>query len=421
MGTIPILERYYRKDGFYRVFDDLPVLWVDHYDNVTPSLLEASYPTILAKAEEYNFAKLTKQWWVDFINSFRDPPRWTLLNSQIPDNFNSNEKHSRNMDDKFSWMNTTGVELTHIQGNAKTCTDVIYTGSSIDPFKTDNEDANMMYTNIQQGWKSLAYLGRTSPVLNHTTCIVFFKIDSDQSGRELHPVWGRLPATVLVMSAFSKADVFLYMDSDALLAFPNKTPTDMYDILAFDGYGKNSTLQQLTPGLIVNKPLTGWLCSQCQNFGLGHGCFNTGVLLWHRSKAEVVLRAWWESRNLDESRNIHDPKSSTYFHGWSGDEAHRVGDKMGEQNRLMYVYAIDSDVRATVWPVPQQKSDEFNSESCPNTVAETHTPCLQNDFASHVNWNPSTPSCFVNHYADDKNKIVDYAKAIMEHEYHIRG
>ncbi|KAL7459547.1 hypothetical protein ACHAWC_011342 [Mediolabrus comicus] len=75
MGTIPILERYYRKDGFYRVFDDLPVLWVDHYDNVTPSLLEASYPTILAKAEEYNFAKLTNQWWVDFINSFRDIPQ----------------------------------------------------------------------------------------------------------------------------------------------------------------------------------------------------------------------------------------------------------------------------------------------------------------------------------------------------------
>jgi len=71
MGTIPVLETYYRKDGFYRVFDDLPVLWVDHYDNVTPSLLEASYPKILAKAKEYNFAKLTNQWWVDFISSFR--------------------------------------------------------------------------------------------------------------------------------------------------------------------------------------------------------------------------------------------------------------------------------------------------------------------------------------------------------------
>jgi len=71
MGSIPVLETYYRKDGFYRVFDDLPVLWVDHFDNVTPALLESSYPKILARAEEYNFAKLTKHWWVDYINSFR--------------------------------------------------------------------------------------------------------------------------------------------------------------------------------------------------------------------------------------------------------------------------------------------------------------------------------------------------------------
>jgi len=71
MGSIPVLETYYREDGFYHVFDDLPVLWVDHFDNVTPFLLESSYPKILARAEEYNFAKLTKQWWVNYINSFR--------------------------------------------------------------------------------------------------------------------------------------------------------------------------------------------------------------------------------------------------------------------------------------------------------------------------------------------------------------
>ena len=71
VGTIPVLETYYRKDGFYRAFDDLPVLWVNHFDNVTPSLLETSYPRILARAKECNFAKLTNQWWVDFINSYR--------------------------------------------------------------------------------------------------------------------------------------------------------------------------------------------------------------------------------------------------------------------------------------------------------------------------------------------------------------
>lgn len=52
LGCIPILETYYRRDGLYRTYDDLPVLWVDHYDNVTPSLLESEYPRILSKAKE---------------------------------------------------------------------------------------------------------------------------------------------------------------------------------------------------------------------------------------------------------------------------------------------------------------------------------------------------------------------------------
>ena len=72
LGCIPILETYYRRDGLYRTYDDLPVLWVDHYDNVTPSLLEREYPVILSKAKEYNFEKLTNQWWIDLINSHRN-------------------------------------------------------------------------------------------------------------------------------------------------------------------------------------------------------------------------------------------------------------------------------------------------------------------------------------------------------------
>lgn len=71
MGAIPVLETYYRRDGFYQAYDGLPVLWVDHYDNVTPSLLEKAYPIILAKAHEYKFEKLTIQWWIDLINSKR--------------------------------------------------------------------------------------------------------------------------------------------------------------------------------------------------------------------------------------------------------------------------------------------------------------------------------------------------------------
>ncbi len=71
LGCIPILETYYRRDGLYRTYNDLPVLWVDHYDNVTPSLLESEYPRILSKAKEYQFEKLTTQWWIDLINSHR--------------------------------------------------------------------------------------------------------------------------------------------------------------------------------------------------------------------------------------------------------------------------------------------------------------------------------------------------------------
>lgn len=74
LGTIPVLERYYRKDGFHRTFDFLPVLWVDHFDNVTPALLTAEYPRIVSRAREYRFEKLTNWWWVDLINSYRERP-----------------------------------------------------------------------------------------------------------------------------------------------------------------------------------------------------------------------------------------------------------------------------------------------------------------------------------------------------------
>lgn len=72
MGAIPVLETFYRKDGFYRTYDDLPVLWVDHYDNVTPSLLEEAYPKILSRAQKYKFEKLTRQFWLDLVLSHLD-------------------------------------------------------------------------------------------------------------------------------------------------------------------------------------------------------------------------------------------------------------------------------------------------------------------------------------------------------------
>lgn len=75
MGTIPIMETYYRRDGWYRTYDKLPVLWVDHFDNVTPALLEDQYPRILLKARDYEFERLTQQYWIGLINRYRfDPP-----------------------------------------------------------------------------------------------------------------------------------------------------------------------------------------------------------------------------------------------------------------------------------------------------------------------------------------------------------
>ena len=75
LGTIPIMEKLYRRDGWYRTYDKLPVLWVDHFDNVTPALLEEQYPQILSRAREYEFERLTQQWWIDLISRYRfDPP-----------------------------------------------------------------------------------------------------------------------------------------------------------------------------------------------------------------------------------------------------------------------------------------------------------------------------------------------------------
>ena len=205
------------------------------------------------------------------------------------------------------------------------------------------------------------------------------------------------------------------MDSDAILASANYTPTSMYKALAYDGYGVNATFQTLDPSLIVNKPLTGWLCSQCEQFGLGHGCFNSGALLWRRSEgASLVLKAWWESRLHNKTQNFHQEKTG-YFHGWSMDNEYDYGaDKMSEQNRLMYIFHNNPDVHRMVWPVPRQISDETNSSSCPDEVDPRHTPCLQNDFEDQATWNSLGSSCFINHHTDAKDAVHKALDMILE-------
>jgi hypothetical protein len=74
LGTIPVLEHYNRLDGWYRTLDDLPVAWVDFYDNLTQSVLDREYSRITRNPERYKYEKLTMQWWIDFVNSFLPGP-----------------------------------------------------------------------------------------------------------------------------------------------------------------------------------------------------------------------------------------------------------------------------------------------------------------------------------------------------------
>lgn len=70
-NTIPIVERYYRPhDGWRRTLDGLPVLWVEDFRNLTPSLLRDEYQRIASRASNYQYEKLTWQWWADFALSF---------------------------------------------------------------------------------------------------------------------------------------------------------------------------------------------------------------------------------------------------------------------------------------------------------------------------------------------------------------
>jgi galactosyl transferase GMA12/MNN10 family len=315
----------------------------------------------------------------------------------------------------WSWMNTSGITLKYVQGDPNSCQDVIYTGHSVDPMTEGMNDY------VHAGWKGLSYAVKTFKMLNKT-CAVYFQIDDpflpNGESMPLHSVWGRVSATALVMRTFPKANFLLYLDSDALIAFPDQTPTTMYHALSYDGYGENATFRQLQPALIVNKPYTGWLCLQCGKFGLGHGCINSGALLWHRSKAaRIVVQAWWESRLSNNTHNLFAGQDG--FFGWGDVTAEkRRMNKMGEQNRLMYIYHTNQAVRDAVWPVPRQVSDSnstkyTNSTSCPNAV-EGHVPCLQFDFPREPIWNASNASCFNIHYTWGKEKLINQTAMMLQ-------
>ena len=58
-----------RDDGWFRTFDNLPVAWIDSFDNLTPEWLQEEYKRIIANPTRYNYEKLTKKYWADFIRS----------------------------------------------------------------------------------------------------------------------------------------------------------------------------------------------------------------------------------------------------------------------------------------------------------------------------------------------------------------
>jgi hypothetical protein len=69
LGSVPIIER---SPGWDSVLDDLPVLKVTDFSEVTPGLLARAWPSILAQGDRFDFGKLTKQWWVSRIHGLLD-------------------------------------------------------------------------------------------------------------------------------------------------------------------------------------------------------------------------------------------------------------------------------------------------------------------------------------------------------------
>lgn len=77
MGTFPVIEHLNRTDGWYRSLADLPVAWIDSYENLTPEFLEKEYERLIAKPHSYKYEKLTQQYWIESIKSALDEDQAT--------------------------------------------------------------------------------------------------------------------------------------------------------------------------------------------------------------------------------------------------------------------------------------------------------------------------------------------------------
>ena len=73
MGAIPVVERLSKTDGWFnRTLADLPIAWIDDYQDLTPDYLEKEYDRIVYQKPPtaYKFEKLTRQYWIDMANSY---------------------------------------------------------------------------------------------------------------------------------------------------------------------------------------------------------------------------------------------------------------------------------------------------------------------------------------------------------------
>lgn len=66
VGCIPVLHKCYLDD----LYSDLPVLFVDRWEEVTPEFLEQKYKEITSK--KYNIEKLFMEYWWKKIEKLRD-------------------------------------------------------------------------------------------------------------------------------------------------------------------------------------------------------------------------------------------------------------------------------------------------------------------------------------------------------------
>ena len=73
LGTIPVIETGNRmnEDGWLSyTLQDLPISFIEDYKDLTPAFLEAEYQRITSNPQQFNFKKLTRQYWIQMAKSF---------------------------------------------------------------------------------------------------------------------------------------------------------------------------------------------------------------------------------------------------------------------------------------------------------------------------------------------------------------